>query len=253
MLKLLHLDIETRPAKVYVWSTWKPHIDVDQILEPTSVLCFGAMWDHDETRTVIYKKAQKVDSLEFRDMIKTIHKLLCEADAVCHFNGIAFDMPMLNQEFARLKLGPTPPIPQIDLKRALNDNFRLVSNRLKFAGPYFGVGAKVEHEGWPLWIKCLEGNQDAWARMKAYNIGDVVLMPDLYKVLLPWLKQHPNLNLYADDDGKKRCTHCASERVEQRGWRKTSVSTYPRYYCKDCQHWSRGRVAVKREFKVQAV
>lgn len=247
-MKLLHFDIETRPAKVYVWSIWKPHIDVDQIIEPTSVLCFAALWHGDSADKVIYRRAQRVDSADFREMVRTIHKLLSEADAVCTFNGDSFDLPMLNQEFARLGFGPVPPIPSIDLKTAFSENFRLVSNRLKFGAPYF-LGRnrkKVEHEGWPLWIKCLEGDSEAWARMREYNIGDVTLMPDLYEVLRPFIKRHPNMGLYVNGlSGVKYCTKCGSGNVEQRGWRKTQAYTYPRFYCRSCKGWSIGRKCQK--------
>lgn len=242
-MKLLHFDIETRPATVRVWSIYKPHIDVDQILEPTSVLCFAALWDGDSPDKVIFAKSQRVDSHEFRQMIRLIHKLLTEADAVCHFNGDSFDLPMLNQEFTRMGLPPVPKIHSIDLKKVVWANYRLVSSRLKFVAPYFGIGQKVEHEGWPLWNKCLAGDQDAWRRMQEYNIGDVVLLPDLYKVLRPWIKPHPNMALFGAP--KRSCPTCGSVKLDSRGLRRTHAHVYRRLQCRDCGAWSRERARDK--------
>ena len=42
-------------------------------------------------------------------MIKGIHKLLDECDAVIHYNGSKFDIPTLNKEF--LLHGLHPPAP----------------------------------------------------------------------------------------------------------------------------------------------
>lgn len=247
-MKLLHLDIETRPALVRVWSAWKPHIDVDQIVEPTSVLCFTAMW-HDDPDNLIFAKAQKVDSHEFREMIRAIHFLLHEADAVCHFNGDSFDLPMLHQEFVRMGLHAPPKIPSIDLRKVCKEKFRPTSGRLAFIGPYFKIGKKVEHEGWPLWNKCLDpqnpGHVDAWHRMEEYNKQDVVLLRKLYVTLRSWLPHSFNAALYEPNaQGKVLCRVCASPNMKKDGLRKTAAFAYQRWQCRNCGAYSQSR---KRE------
>ena len=169
--KLLYIDIETTPALVYVWGLHKVEIGVDQIVEPTSVLCFAAKW-HGSNET-IFHKAHPKDKKAFRQMIEAAHELLGEADAVCHYNGASFDIPRLNQEFLREKMKPPRPPQQIDLFRVVTKQFGLLSNKLAFVGPYFNVGKKIEHEGWKLWRGCLDGNKDCWRRMEAYCRQDV--------------------------------------------------------------------------------
>ena len=51
----------------------------------------------------------------------------------------------------------------------------------------WGVGAKVKHSGFELWIDCMDGDKKAWAEMKRYQIQDVQLLDKLYEVLIPWL------------------------------------------------------------------
>ena len=65
-------------------------------------------------------------------------------------------------------------------------NFLFPSNKLDYVAQKLGVGAKVKHSGFKLWIKCMAGDKKAWAEMKKYQIQDVNLLVDLYYELLPW-------------------------------------------------------------------
>jgi hypothetical protein len=244
-MKLLHIDIETTPAKVLTWALFKQNISVDQILEPTSILCFAAKWDGE--KELIYHKSQKQSGPAFDRMIRAAYKLLSEADAVCHFNGNSFDIPRLNTEFIRLGLTPPKPIHNIDLKITAQKKFGFVSNRLAFLGPALGLGAKVRHEGWDLWKDCMKGIPEAWVIMEKYNKQDVVLLEKLYHKFLPWIDQHPNRFLFSQfvDLTSPHCTHCLSARGEWRGEQVTVTNVYKRWHCKDCGRWGRARTAEK--------
>jgi hypothetical protein len=41
-------------------------------------------------------------------------------------------------------------------------------NRLAFIGPFLGIGAKLEHEGFALWKKVMDGDENAQRRMSRY-------------------------------------------------------------------------------------
>ncbi len=176
-MKLLMIDIETTPALVHVWSLFNQNISVDQVVKPTSVLCFAAKWYGDDK--VMFHAAVHQDGPAFKAMIKAAHKLLSEADAVCHFNGTTFDIPRLNTEFLKLGMAPPPPIPQIDLKKVVMTKFAMTSSKLAFVGPFLQIGAKVSHEGWPLWTGCMDGDTASWRKMEEYNRQDVVLLEKL--------------------------------------------------------------------------
>jgi DNA polymerase III epsilon subunit-like protein len=238
--KLLYLDIETSPANVLVWGLFNQNISIDQVLKPTSVLCWAAKW-HGK-KEVMYASSKEQEGPVFNEMIRGIHKLLCEADAVCHYNGKSFDIPRLNQEFLRLKLAPPPTIPQIDLKQVVMSKFSMTSSKLAFVGPYLDIGDKVKHSGWDLWIKCLAGDAAAWKTMRTYNCQDVVLLEKLYNRVLPWIDAHPNQNLYSDSE-EHVCPNCASEKLQRRGYRMASTRQYIRYQCMSCGRWSKSRTA----------
>jgi hypothetical protein len=240
--RLLHLDIETAPAQVYTWALHKQDISVDQIIEPTSLLCFSAKW-HGEDK-MIFHKSEKRSGPEFNKMVRAMHTLLHEADAVCHYNGCAFDIPRVNQEFLRLGLPPPPTIPQVDLKKVVMSKFSFVSSKLAFIGPELKIGAKVANEGWRLWRGCLAGDAESWKRMETYNRQDVALLERLYTKLLPWIDGHPNMNLFVDEK-EPVCPSCGSDKLRRRGEQVAATYIYARYNCKVCGRWSRARVREK--------
>jgi hypothetical protein len=237
-IKILHIDLETSPANVLVWDLYKPHIGVDQIIEPTSILCFAAKWHG--AKDIIFERSLKRDGAEFKKMIRRAHDLLSEADALCHYNGNSFDTPRLNAEFAKLGLPPPPTIPQIDLLRVVQQKFGLTSNKLAFVAPYMKVGEKVKNAGWELWRGCLDGDLKCWAEMEEYNRGDVWLLERLYERLRPWIDNHPNLNLFVDSK-EPVCPNCGSEKLQSRGEHVTTTYIYARYHCRSCGRWSRAR------------
>lgn len=103
-MRILHLDIETAPHKVYAWGLYDQDIAINQIVEPGYTLCWAAKWHGSQEL-----KFDSVWDSGKRRMIKRIHKLLAKADAVVHYNGLKFDIPTLNQEFLQIGLKPPPP------------------------------------------------------------------------------------------------------------------------------------------------
>src|SRR6185312_9194312 len=108
-------------------------------------------------------------------MIRRAWKLLNEADAVVHYNGKRFDVPRLQREFLKLDMAPPAPFAQIDLLATARRKFSFDSNKLERVADELGIGRKEEHEGFRLWIKCLDGDVNAWERMRRYNVKDVKL------------------------------------------------------------------------------
>ena len=99
-------------------------------------------------------------------MIKEIHKLINEADAIITYNGKRFDMPTLNKEFLIHKLPPPSPYKDIDLINTARGKFKFASNKLDYIAQVLGIGMKTSHQGMPLWIECMAKNPKAWKLMK---------------------------------------------------------------------------------------
>lgn len=240
-MKILAYDIETSPLISYHWSLWQQNIGLNQIIEPTRVMCFAARWI-DEPKTKIKFFSEFHNTRE--EMIDQAWNLLDEADATLHFNGKSFDTKHFNREFAQAGYSPPSPVKEIDLLTAVRKVFRFPSNKLDYVSQAFGIGEKAKHEGMGLWVKCLAGEPGAWARMKKYNETDVHLLIDLYNRVLPWIPGLPNVNLYDQTDvcPKPGC----GGNLAKRGFRTTSVGVYQRFQCSSCGGWSTSGKALDR-------
>lgn len=231
-MKTLILDIETAPNLVHVWGLWNQNVGVPQIIGSGYVLCWAAKWlDNDE---VMFSSCHKRKPIT---MLREIHKLLDGADAVVHYNGTKFDIPTLNKEFLLYGLSPPAPYKQIDLLKTAKTQFKFPSNKLDYVARALKLGKKTQHIGHELWIKCMNGDEEAWNQMREYNINDVLILEKVYNALRPWIKDHANLSLYYEE---LVCPNCGSGSYQRRGHAYTKTAKYARFQCTDCGNWFRG-------------
>mgnify|MGYP003108847891 CR=1 FL=1 len=235
-MKILMLDVETYPNKVYSWGLFNQNIGLNQIVEPGSTACWAARW-HGAPEGEFFFGAEWDDN----DFIGDMWDLLDEADAVIHYNGTKFDMPTLNWAF--IKQGGTPPSPykEIDLLRTVRQKFRPASKKLDFVSQELGIGAKIQHRGMDLWHGCMEGDKECHKEMRDYNIQDVFLLEELYEKLLPWIGNHPNTQVYTGE--RDTCPKCNSGSIQYRGFAYTNAGKSKKYRCNDCGSWSKSSKA----------
>ncbi len=256
-MKVLELDIETAPNLVYAWRLFKENITIDRVIESGYTLCFAAKWQHEDA--VVFESLYESTMDE---MLQVMWDLLDEADVVVHYNGKSFDMPTLNREFVKAGMVPPTNYKQIDLYRVVRSQFKFASNKMDFVCRELGLQTKTQHKGMQLWKDCMEGVEtqwggevsddvaESWATMEEYNVGDIEMLHQLYVVLLPWIKFHPNRSLYMDDNEDLSCPNCSSTNIVKKGIeRPSTVNAYQRYKCKDCGTNSRGRLALKNRAK----
>jgi hypothetical protein len=223
-IKILVLDIETRPNLVWTWGLWNQNVGINQIVEPSSVICFAAKW-HGARDTV------------FSRDIADAWEMLDDADAVVTWNGDKFDIPHLNREFLDAKLGLPSPYASIDLLKTARRKFKFQSNKLDYvAGQLLGEH-KTHHTGFKLWLDCMEEDPKAWKLMEKYNRQDVVLTDRLYAKMLPWISSHPHSALYQGDTNG--CPKCGSTKIQKRGFAYTTVSRFQQFQCMSCGGWFR--------------
>jgi predicted RNA-binding Zn-ribbon protein involved in translation (DUF1610 family) len=232
-MKILFLDLETSPNLAHVWSLWDQNIGINQLVKSTEVICFGARWN--DSDKVIFKSTFHHGK---EAMLAEMHKLLDQADVVVGWNSQSFDVKHMNREFLQAGMTPPSPFKDLDLMRVVKANFKMPSNKLDYVSQLLGVGAKVKHSGFDLWLDCMAGKRKAWAEMKEYQIQDVNLLLDLYEKLKPWIRNGPNVALH--DGIENGCRNCGSESLQRRGIAKTTTGTYQRYQCNKCGSWNRG-------------
>lgn len=231
-MRILLLDIETSPLTVYVWRLNQDYIQPSNIIDTAQVLCWSAKW--------LGEKEIMFDSIMNNDpvtMMQGIHSLLEQADAVVHYNGSRFDIPILNREFLLFGIKPPSTYKQIDLLKVARNQFKFPSNKMDFIAKALGIEGKTEHAGFQMWVDCMAYKEDAWKEMEKYNKNDIIVLENLYKKLLPWIKQHANHSVI---DNALVCPNCGGLRHQKRGFHYTAAAKYQRYQCTDCGNWFRG-------------
>lgn len=231
-MKTLFLDIETSPNLAYCWGLFDQTIPITAIKESSSVLCWAAKWKG--SRDIMFDSVHKSSK---KQMLKGIHKLMDEADAICHYNGTRFDVPVLNKEFILTGMQPPAPSRDIDMLRTARSRFKFTSNKLDYVAQALGLGAKTKHTGYQLWVDCMAKDPKAWKLMEKYNKQDVVLLEKVHDRLLPWIKNYPNQNLYGMPDG---CPTCGSKKMQRRGTAVSINVRYQRWQCLECGKWAKG-------------
>lgn len=237
-MKILLFDIETAPNLAYVWEKYEQ--DVIAFEKERYMLSFAYMWLGNEklhVKALPDYKLYKKDKTDDFALIADLWKLFDEADIVIAHNGNRFDIKMANACFIRHGLKPPSPFKTVDTLAVARNKFKFNSNKLDDLGELLGLGRKVEHGGFKLWLGCLMGDKKAWKLMKDYNGQDVILLLKVYLKLRPWMTNHPNLNLLR---GVNCCPSCQSNKIHSRGFGYTKTTKYNRYQCQSCGGWFRG-------------
>lgn len=221
----------------FFWSLKQKYVAPEHIISEGYTLCHAARWHGAPKRDIMFSSEPESGK---DGVVQDAYDLLEEADAVVHYNGKNFDTRVLNREFVDYGLGKPAPYHQIDLYKVVKENFHLPSYKLDFVAQHFGLGQKVPHKGMELWDGCMKGDEKSWKVMEKYNKQDVHLLHDLYELLLPWIKNHPNHALYSDSN-RPLCPNCGSTHIIKKGMEYTQTQAYQRYKCEDCGTPIRGR------------
>lgn len=231
--KILFLDIETSLILAYSFGIRDQYIDYKQIANDRDgklIHCVGLKWRG--------KRPWVLSEWEhgYSGMIKGVHEALCEADAVCTFNGAKFDLPKLEGQFQLEGLAPPPPPTQIDLYLAAR-KLGHISSKLDYLAPIMGLGGKVKHPGLEMWIDCFNEEPEAQKKMARYCAGDVKLTEQVYDALRPYIRNHPAMGETKADS----CQSCGSYQTQHRGYRRTKASIIQLIQCVNCGSWSNGK------------
>jgi hypothetical protein len=231
-----------------VWGLWDQNVGLNQIDQDWSILSYSAKWlDSEEVvyEDTFYQRNQRDD----RKLCKSIWKLMNEADIIVGQNHERFDVKKINARFVQHGLPPTSPFRCIDTMRVAGRVFGFTSKKLEYmTDKLCKKYKKLKHgrfPGFELWAAFLARNEDAQQEMQTYNEHDVRATEELYLIMRPWIKGHPNVNLYTRGlIGKLACPNCGSTALRKKGFRFTQLGKYQRYLCTDCGAWPHGRKAL---------
>ena len=257
--RILVFDIETMPMNSWHWRTRKEFISAEQTTVYGRLLSWSAKWlDSD---AVLFDSAEKdirahqqavleswqgarranVNPFEWyayddSRLCQSIWELCNRADMLVAHNGRAFDVGFLQARWAAHRIVPPAPYKMCDTLKVARSQFAVPSRSLDTLVRYFEMGAKLAHTGWDMWLSCMECNRKAWAMMEEYNIQDTLLLQDLYLIVRPWDRRHPNMAL-CYEDGETRCVVCGSRNMTELAEpARTAVSRFPAFRCDKCGH-----------------
>lgn len=226
--RILVLDIETKPGIAYIWRMFKENIPNDRLIKSDGILMIGTQWLGEENVRV-YTEWDHTQ----RGMLERVSEEIAAADALITYNGDKFDIPHIVTGLIREKLPPIAPVTHIDLFKFIRNKTRFMSKKLGYVGPEIGIGEKMKHEGFQLWVDVMNGDKAARERMAAYCAQDVQLTGELYEELKGHIPNHPNLGFHDPES----CPHCNSKSTQRRGFYYTRVYQYQRHQCTNCGGW----------------
>lgn len=243
--KVLTFDIERRPGVYLSFGPRTDYLGRDKQQIRSSTISWAAKW-YGEPEVMfgsighgisMFKQPERVPG--YKRMMQRLRDLLDEADIVVGYNSIRFDEPIVRGELLRLGIPEPSPFRSVDLMRTTK-RMRWDYSSLAETLAALGLEGKTSHQGFGLWVDCLNGDPDAWALMEEYNRQDVTQTELAYDALRPYIKDHPNLNLWAGFDGDGRpvevCCNCGSEwlRMVSTVDAHTALTTYALVECRDC-------------------
>lgn len=251
--KILIFDTETAPLEAYVFSLWRQNIAWDHTISQWFMLCWSAKWLHSNdimTDCLTGEEALKEDDSR---IMKSLWKLIDEADIVVAHNAKGADLPWMNTRFILNGLTPPKPYFTIDTLEIARKQFAFSSNKLDALAEYFGIEHKLDTD-FNLWRKCRHGDDAALAYMQEYNMKDVEILEEIFLKLRPWIKNFPNANNFLASE-RPICATCGSEDLEElKGqYYYTSVGKYSLYRCKKCGAVTRGRYNLRTPRNIKAV
>lgn len=241
MARILLLDVETAPNVAYVWKFWKENVGAKQVIENSYMLSFAAKWLGE--KEIFY---EDLSNQREKDMLLPLHKLLDDADIVVAHNGDGFDLPHIQGRFLLHGIKPPSPYKQVDTVKVARKEFNYPSNSLEYLSNVLDLaikkGGHKKFPGFELWLGVLRNDPEAWKEMREYNIDDIKVLELLYLKFLPYMRFHPNVNVYDDEHDDVKCPKCGSNHIHRRGYAHTNVGRYHRFQCNDCGGWGRTRV-----------
>lgn len=249
--RIFVFDVENSPSKAAVWRMWKQNINNNQITEEWYMLSWSGKWLFDtEVYSDVLTSEEAIDGKDGRIM-ESLWGFIDHADILVGHNINQFDVLKMNTRFVINGIMPPSPYQTIDTLYAARKNFSFTSNKLDYLCKQFGVARKADNGGMERWLGCCDGNPRDLIDMEKYNRQDIIATEELYLAMRPYIKNHPNLALYMDNESDA-CYKCGSPDVS---WLPdkfyyTGLNKYSVYRCNKCNSVGRSRYsAVSKEEK----
>lgn len=225
---ILLYDLEVTRDRVEGYGS-KYDFRVVKTVKHQELMCFAYKWLGDpKTHFVSINDAGGAEA-----MVEHLWNILDDADIAITHNGNRFDNKMANRFFVKAKLGPVAPFKSIDTCQVARSTFKFQSNSLNDIAEFFGLKGKESINYSDLEDDFMNNPSQRVERlMKKYNVRDVVLLEEIYLIMRPFIKNHPNLGDIEQVDGV--CPKCSSSNLLTYGTAPRRNGRVQTYRCNDC-------------------
>jgi len=222
--RICFFDVETSKMLARIFSLRADYVHHSNIVKDWYIIC--AAW----------KIGNKVDAVAMnkvgddKNVCKTLRNVLAGVDVIIGHNSDRFDIKKLNTRLIYHGIDPLPKIPTVDTLKEVRKIAAFTSNRLDYLHKFLGGKGKMSTPS-GLWDQVMDGDKQALKDMVAYNKNDVVILEDVYKRLLPYMKSHPNIAM----PNTENCPKCGSDHTVKAKPRITASGIrYQQHQCKNC-------------------
>lgn len=230
-IKRLFFDIETSPNVVYSWRIgYNLNIGFENIIDERKIICISYKWENEnKIHTLTWDKNQ-CDKQMLIDFIKEAN----QADEMIAHNGDRFDIKWIRTRCIYHRIPMFPNYKTLDTLKKAKSGFNFNSNRLDYIAQYLGVGTKVKHSGFDMWVKVMKGDKTAMSEMVNYCEGDIVVLEDVFLTMQNYIKPNTHAGVI-NNNLKYSCPCCSSEQSTLIKNNVTAMGTIKRLMeCNDC-------------------
>jgi hypothetical protein len=238
--KILFYDVENSPVSCLTFRTYQTNISPKAILEDWHLICWSANWILEDEIMSDVLTVEEAKNHDDERIVRSLWKLLDEADVCVGHNIEGFDNKKMNTRFLFHGLPPVSHYQSIDTLRIARENFAMTSNTLDYINQYLGISQKTDTD-FDLWKRVWFADPEALKEMVLYNQNDVRILPDLFFKLRPYMKGLVNMNLW-NEENVSICPNCGSEHLTWKGDYYTFTQRYNSFRCDDCGAVGRSKV-----------
>jgi DNA polymerase elongation subunit (family B) len=245
--KIFYLDYETCSliGKFYgsIWQT-----NITKVLRNQQIISGSGCWDDGKVFSVGQDdfKGYKKGVFNDYEIVKYFAEESSKADFVVAQNGDAFDIKVLNSRIAFYGLPAIPDVKTFDTKKLTKNAFYLPSYSLKNLAEYFGIKQnKIDIRLTEVEDRCEQGDKSAWAELKRYGKRDSVVLREVFKKILPYVKFNSHQTVFS---ANAQCSNplCLSHNLGVHYKKRRVVGGWKtQYQCKDCGRYTTSKVLDK--------
>lgn len=160
--------------------------DLETTFSTQPIVLYGASADQ-FGRVTEFRKGK--DITDDKDLVQRIRDHLVQQDIWFTWNGILFDVPILNGRLLFHGLEPLPATKHIDLMyKASGGSVRIGRRSLQSVSEYYGVENRKTPLTVRVWDKAMAGSEEAYDLIAEHGRADVLVTRDVFKVLKPQIR-----------------------------------------------------------------